>query len=83
MIELTILFGLYIFVSGVITYTLHRLARDERKDLEDRIMALSKPDALITHKALTDPEPANITYIDEAKEYELAHNGGIDLLGDN
>jgi hypothetical protein len=42
-----------------------KTGRDEREKLEDRLMALSKPEALIVHKAHDDPEPARVAYVDE------------------
>lgn len=47
-------------------------ARIERKDLEDRVMALAQPVSLVTHRSITDPEPGNVTYVDEAREAELS-----------
>jgi hypothetical protein len=46
-------------------------ARDERKELEDRLMAIISPEALITHKAYEDPEPGDVSYVDERREVEL------------
>ena len=82
MIELTSIFIVYVIASTLVVLYLIREGRKERESLEDRLMALSKPDALITHKALGDDEPAKVDYVDEQREYELAHNGEIDLLGD-
>lgn len=85
MIELSVIFGLYVLVSSVIVIYLVKTGREERQELEDRVMALSKPDAVILHKAARDTEGANDpVYVDEDKEYELQHkNGRPELLGDD
>jgi hypothetical protein len=82
MIELSVIFGLYVLVSGAYLVYVERNARRERERLEDRVMALSKPDALVLHKAVDEPEPANVSYVDERAERRLG-NGNIDLLGDD
>lgn len=85
MIELSIIFGVYVVGSMIYLLNFHRENRTERERLEDRLMAMSKPEALITHKAVTDPEPAEVTYMDERAEYALDKhkNGHVDLLGDD
>lgn len=85
MIELSVIFGLYVLVSGVVALYLVKTGREERQELEDRVMALSNPDALILHKATRDTEgPDDPIYVDEDKEYELQHkNGRPELLGDD
>lgn len=45
-------------------------ATQERKDLTDRVMALSQPISLVTHRA--PREPADVEYIDERREFELS-----------
>jgi hypothetical protein len=83
MIYLSVLFGLYVLATGVLIIYLLKSARQEREQLEDRVMALSKPEALITHKALTESEPAVVSYMDERAEYEVAErNGQPTLLGE-
>lgn len=84
MIEISVLFGLYVFVSGYLIHYLITAAREERQELEDRLMVLSKPDAAILHKAQRDKEPAEVSYIDEDAEFALqAKNGRPELLGDD
>lgn len=84
MIELSVIFGLYVLVSGAIIFYLVKSARDERQELEDRVMELSRPEAAILHKAQRDPEPGSVDYIDEDREFELQHkNGRPELLGDD
>ena len=78
--QLIVTFGLC--VLGILLYVQDKANRREREALEDRLMAMSRPDALITHKALADPEPAAVEYVDEAREYALG-NGNVDLLGDD
>lgn len=84
MIELGVIFGLCILVFGGIIFYLVKTGREERQELEDRLMALTKPEAAILHKATRDPEPANVDYVDEEREYELQRkNGRPDLIGDD
>lgn len=84
MIELSVIFGLYVLVSGAITFYLVKSAREERQELEDRFMEISRPEAAILHKAQRDPSPATLEYIDEDREYELQQkNGRPELLGDD
>ena len=49
-----------------------QLARRERSELEDRLMAVTQPVALIQHKAHQDDTPGDVTYVDEAREAELS-----------
>lgn len=65
MIEICIVFTAYVLVSGAIIVVMYRLAQDERRELEDRIMALSKPETVPVYKAIRDKEAAEITYVDE------------------
>lgn len=85
MILISVIFGLYIIATLIHTVVKEKENRIERERLEDRLMAMSKPEALITHKAVTDPEPAEVTYMDEKAEYALdkRKNGHVDLLGDD
>ena len=46
--------------------------RKERTELEDRLMSITQPVALITHKAVRDDDPGDVTYVDEAREAELS-----------
>jgi ribose 1,5-bisphosphokinase PhnN len=55
---------------------LTRRAREEREMLEDRLMAMSNMDSLILHKAQTDPEEGEVSYVDEQREWELSPGGG-------
>jgi len=90
-IEVYVFFGLCTFVSGFTTFiafSMSRLARDERKELEDRLMALSKPNAMLTHAGLRDTEPAKVDYVDEEREYAITHSNSreiheFDRLGDD
>ena len=66
-----LLIALVALAYGVIVYQL-RSAREERRELEDRLMALTQPVALIQHKALSDNVPGDVSYVDEAKEWELS-----------
>lgn len=47
------------------TWFLTNSARAERRELEDRLMAVSQPVALIQHKAHENNSPAEITYVGE------------------
>lgn len=83
MVELSIIFGLYVIGSITLIGYLLRLGREERSELEDRLMALSKPEALISHKVGRDPQPAVISYMDEDGEaVSQRTNGHPDLIGD-
>lgn len=55
---------------------LTRRAREEREVLEDRLMAMTNMDSFILHKAQSDPEPGDVSYVDEAREWELSPGGG-------
>lgn len=65
------IFGVYLISSSVERVTLQRRMAAERKELNDRIMALTDPNALMTHKAYEETTPAYVTYVDEKKEAEL------------
>jgi hypothetical protein len=75
---LAVLVGLQAVVIVYLVDTLTRRARDERKELEDRLMAMSNMDALILHKAHEDTGPGAVTYVDEQREWELSPGGGGD-----
>lgn len=61
-----------IVVLCVLVAYIVREARSERAELEDRLMSICQPVALIQHKAHQDTEPSNVTYVDEAREAELS-----------
>lgn len=83
MIELSVIFGLYVLVSGAIIIYLLKLGKEERQELEDRVMVLAKPDSAILHKAARDPEPAKVSYMDEEAEFALQEElGRPDMVGD-
>ena len=65
-----------IVISYVLIAFLVREGRMERRELEDRVMSIQAPAALMTHSGIRDREPANVTYIDEAREAELSPAGG-------
>jgi hypothetical protein len=84
MIELSVIFGLYVLVSGATIFYLVKTGREERQELEDRFMEMARPEAAILHKAQRDPSPAEVDYIDEDREFELQRkNGRPELLGDD
>lgn len=84
MTQLTILFGLVVVASTLVILYLIKTGREERQELEDRLMELCKPEASILHKAQRDPTPAAIDYVDEDREYQLqSKNGRPELLGDD
>ena len=82
MIELSVIFGLYVVASSALIFYLVKSGKEERSELEDRVMALAKPDSIIVHKALRDQEPGSVDYVDEAKEYELG-SGDLVFVGDD
>lgn len=82
MIYISVLFGLYVLLSGAYIFDMERRNRRERERLEDRFMALTNQPALVTHKALADPEPAKVGYVDEDREFQLEKNGHVELLTD-
>lgn len=47
------------------------LGREERRDLTDRVMALSQPIALTMTRSFQDTSEAKIDYVDEDREYAL------------
>lgn len=70
MIYLTITAGLVIIALTVaLCYILH-MAREERRDLEDRLMAVTQPIALVQHHAQNNNEPGTVTYVGEGLEEE-------------
>lgn len=81
MIELSVTFGLYVIWSLYFFRYLVQHAADERKELEDRLMVLAKPDAAILHQAQRDPVPATVSYVDD--EAMTSGNGHVELLEDD
>ena len=74
MIELSVICGLCILAWAATTIFLVRHAREERKELEDRMMVLAKPDAAILHQAQRNPEPGRVTYMDDEREARIGHS---------
>lgn len=83
LIELSVIFGLYVIGSLALMYHKDKTAQEERSELEDRLMALSKPDAIILHKAARDGQPAGVSYVGEGTAYDPEENGHLDLEGEN
>jgi hypothetical protein len=78
MIELAILFG--IFIAAIVwerqqwrkeRLDIWRLAAEERRALEDRLIALTDRDASVLVSAQERFQPGDVTYVDERKEWEL------------
>lgn len=67
-----IILGICLVLSLVAIVYLQHEAKEERKDLEDRVMALSQPISLVTTKALQDHSPADVSYMGEDEEYALS-----------
>jgi hypothetical protein len=63
--------GVCLLASITVNYLLVLVAKAERSDMQDRLMALTEPQALVTKKALDDTEPSDIDYVDEYRELEL------------
>lgn len=85
MIELSVIFGLYVIGSLIYLYFKDKATQEEREELQDRFMALCNSQALLTHKATQDSVPAEVKYEDEADaEQELramqagASNGTVE-----
>ena len=76
MIGLEILLGVTIVAFAVLQFAIYTRAREERRDLEDRLMALTNMDATILHKAQSEPVAGDISYVDEQREWELSPGGG-------
>lgn len=68
----SIILGICLVVTIVAMTYLQHEAKEERKDLEDRVMALSQPISLVTTKALQDHSPAEVSYMGEDEEYALS-----------
>lgn len=84
MIYLAVTLGLSNVGLIALVYHLNTNARLERKAMQDRLIALSRPESVAVVKAVEDREPARVSYMDEAGEYERqAKNGHHDLLGDD
>lgn len=82
MIYVSVVFAFFIVVNGAILWKaftiIERLieeAREERKALEDRLIALTDRDASVMVHAQENHSPASVTYVDEARELELAGVG--------
>lgn len=71
MIILGIILGIYVISSLLTIMWLDNQAKRERAGLENRLMALTNPEALILHRAQEEPEPAGVSYVDESREVEL------------
>lgn len=72
-----------ILVNGAILWRMLRLvecvlaqSRSERRGLEDRLIAMTDRDASVMVHAQENSAPAEVTYIDEAREYELSASSG-------
>jgi len=72
---LGILCGLQLVLYAATVLFLIKWGREERATLEDRLMALATPDALVAHKALENPEPGDVSYVDEKAEWNLQDGG--------
>lgn len=72
--ETALICGLCVCViaSYILFAFLIREGRMERRELEDRVMSLQAPTELMTIAGLRDREPAEVTYVDEAREAELS-----------
>lgn len=68
-----VLFGIYVVGSLALIGYLIRSARDERRALEDRLIALSNPVALAAVKVREDSAPGELAYIDDRRMKELDH----------
>ncbi len=84
MIYVSAVFAFFIAVNGFILYKAFSLiadlvedGRQERKALEDRLIALTDRDAsvLVSAQEYSGP-PAEVTYVDETREWELSPGGG-------
>jgi len=84
MIYLAVTLGLSNIGLVWLVYSLNTNARLERKAMQDRLIALSRPEAVAVVKAAEDEEGARVFYVDEAAEAEREKvNGHHDLLGDD
>lgn len=77
MIELSVIFGLYVIGSLILLHKKDQTARAERSELEDRMMALAKPEALILHQAQRDGTPADVGYVGEDIPRPAPTNGEV------
>jgi hypothetical protein len=65
MIELSVTYTILALVLiGVIVHDRYE-AQKEREQLEDRLMALSKPESVATYKAIRDENLAEVSYVDD------------------
>ena len=76
MIYLTVTACIAVVALSAALIMVIRQAREERRDLEDRFLALTNLDAAILYKAQQDPEEATVSYVDEQREWELSPGGG-------
>ena len=79
MIYLSGVLGLFVLVNGAVLWRAFSIieslmdhAREERKALEDRLIALTDRDASVMVNAMEHTSPAEVEYVDEAREYELS-----------
>lgn len=55
----------------------HQDAADERRALEDRLIALTSPSALTQVKAVEDQEPGRLSYVDQEPGTDTIQRGRI------
>lgn len=67
----TIILGICLIASLAINAATLWLMREERRELIDRVMSLSQPIALTTFKSARTPVAADVSYVDETREYDL------------
>lgn len=60
-----VIFALYVMGSLAVIAWVSVNAKEERRELEDRLMAFTDPEALILHKAQEKPIEAEISYVDD------------------
>lgn len=83
MIELSVIFGLYVAGSLAFLYHMSKTHVEEREALLDRIMAISNPEALVTTKSVKDKTPARVAYMDEEGEFAYEREHGVTaVVGD-
>lgn len=68
---------LQVLATCFIVIRLVTMGREERRDLEDRLMAIQQPVALMQTKSHQDESPPSpIVYVDESAEWNLSASGG-------
>lgn len=82
MIELGVIFGLYVIGSLIVIRLQGKEAREERAELELALMAVTKPEAAITHRASLDPQPAKVSYEGEEPPVRISGNGTVFYEGE-